>query len=163
MPRMDPLKRYTQFSIAILLCIMAVVAFLLARSTKTKSPLDRYIGVWQVAQGVDNTAYSRSKIGINAMILVDSQDAELVLTSTRLFFVSSFKTSGYEILDSELGNETKLKLRELNSGLTTYAILKRTGSNLSFAFVDAKTTHIDESASGNQIVYTAQLKDKNIR
>ena len=104
-----------------------------------------------------------TKIGFNALILVDTQDAELVLTSSRLFFVSNFKTSGYEILDSELGDETKLKLRELNSGNTIYAILKRTGSNLSFAFVDAKTTQIDKSTKGNQIVYTAQVMDKNIR
>ena len=163
MPRMDLLKRYTQFSIAALLCVMAVVAIFMAHSTKRNSPLDGYIGVWQVAQGVDNTAYIKSKIGVTTMALVDTQGSELVLTSTRLFFVSSFKTSAYEILVSELGNETKLKLRELNSGLTTHAILRRTGSNLSFAFVDATTTQIDETVNGNQIVYSAQLLDEALR
>ena len=157
------MKRYTRFSIAALMCLTAVLAILLARYTSSASGLHGYTGVWQVDHGVDNTAYSKSKTGINTMILVDTQDAEIVLTSNRLFFVSSWKTTGYEILDFELGDETKLKLRELNSGIKTYAMLKRAGPKLSFAFVDASVTQIDESANGNQIVYTAQRSSGNLK
>ena len=154
------MKRYTQYSIAAVMFVTALLAVLLARTTTYKSPQERYTGTWQIVHGVDNTAYSKRKIGMNALILVDTQNAELAITSDRLFHVSSFKTTGYEILHWEFGIETKLKLRDLRSGFNTHVILKRDGETMIFAFVDSKTKQIDQSAKGNQIVYTANRQTR---
>lgn len=119
----------------------------------------KFDGVWQISSATeDGLALTLATNGSRSA--GEFADAELIFSENRLTVV---RTNGeaivVEMRKVASGNEMKLELSGLgNDGKAdgfSYAIMKRSGPKLLFAWVDSSATKIDSSQGGKQFVYTA--------
>ena len=163
----DAMKFPFRFSIAALLTIIAMFAGYLAGYQGGFRIPAKFDGVWRITSASDN--------GIDFPLAADPDgslsagecaDIELIFSENRLLVVSA---DGKALVceTRELSNSGQLKLELTGFGYhgkrdgKHYAILKRSGEKLKFAWVDSRATEIDSSQGGKQIVYTAVRPQSN--
>ena len=159
------MKFPVKFSIAALLTLIAMVAGYLAGYQGGFRIPPEFKGVWRIASATND--------GLNFPLAADPDgslsagecgDIELILSENRLLIVS---TDGQAMAceTREISDSDGLKLELTGFGYhgksdgPHYAIMKRSGAKLLFAWVDCKATKIDSSNGAKQVVYTAVRPD----
>ena len=163
----DAMKFPLRFSIAALLTILAMVAGYLAGYQGGFRIPAKFDGVWRIKSATDDGLdYPLAADPDGSLSAGECKDIELILTENRLLVVS---TNGEAMVleTKQVSDSKELKLELTGFGYhgkrdgKHYAILKRTGEKLIFAWVDPNATEIDSSQGGKQIVYTAVRPKSN--
>ena len=161
------MKFPVKFSIAALLTLIAMVAGYLAGYQGGFRIPPKFSGVWRITSATDD--------GLDFPLAADPDGSlsagecphiELIFSDNRLLIVS---TDGEAMVceTREIPNSNELKLELTGFGYhgkrdgPHYAIMKRSGQNLVFAWADSNATRIDPTRGGKQIVYTAVRPDSS--
>lgn len=151
-----------RFSIAVLLTAVAMLAgFLAGYQNQFRMP-EKYEGVWKIASAMDDgiemplASSPDGSVGIG-----ECKETELIFTGNRIGIVD---TSGNALVAElrKVSESPDLKLELEGLGYEGrrddlhYAILKRSGPKLIFAWVGQDMTEIDMSVGGKQFVLTLE-------
>jgi len=155
-----------RFSIAVLLTVVAMAAGFLAGYQGTFRVPAKFEGVWRIRSATnDGEKYPLAIESDGSLSQGECGEVELIFSGNRLVVVSTDGRGGVCEM-SELPGSSELKLELKGFGFSedndpAYAIVKRSGSDLIFAWVDFNATRIDNSIGGQQIVYTATRPTQN--
>ena len=158
----EPFMKFPfRFSIAVLLTLVAIAAGFLAGYQGSFRVPAKFEGVWKIQSATDDgTNFPLAADPFGALTFGECAHIELILTSNRLLIVSTDgRADVTEIREIAGTPELKLEMRGLGArgkrDGPSYAILKRSGPDLIFAWVGANANNIDASTGGKQIVYNA--------
>ncbi len=151
-----------RFSIAVLLTVVAMLGgFLAGYQYQFRIPA-KYEGVWKITSALEDgieiplASSPDGSVGIG-----ECKETELIFTGNRIGIVD---TSGRALVAElrRVADSPDLKLELEGLGYEGrrdelhYAILKRSGSKLIFAWVGQNAREIDMSVGGQQFVFTLE-------
>ncbi len=162
------MKFPVKFSIAALLTLVAMVAGYLAGYQGGFRIPAKYDGVWRVTSATnDGQDYPLASDPDGSLSAGECDTVELIFSENRVLIAS---TDGEAVVmeSREVPNSQELKLELTGFGYQYgeragphYAIIKRSGPKLLFAWVDSTASKIDSSKGGKQVVFTAVRPNSN--